>query len=379
MKIDALIIGGGMAGLWTLATLRSRGYGAVLLDIGALGGMQTLASQGIIHGDSRYRLTSNPEEGKPATSIMPSRWQEALRGHGELNLRDAKILCAQQYLWTNSNFSSKISGYLISRRLGGYLEKCSEDAYPPFLPGQFRGHCYSLNAIVLDMPSVLHTVARQYAPWILSDCFWKENGRYINVLSGGAMHRFQPRRVIYTAGRANSELTGNSQRYQPLHMAALRVPRNAPDIFGHHLDNNGNIAITITTHREKSYKIYYLGGQPAEKGIYLSGDEQIASLRTILLKALPWINRDWLDDEAFYPFSVERISGHGDEEDVHEPVIIQRGRKLIAWPGKLTFAPLLAERLVALLPPANDNPDFQSGQIPRVGTYPWAMQTDFLQ
>lgn len=379
MKIDAVIIGGGMAGLWTLATLRARGYGAVLLEIGALGGMQTLASQGIIHSDSRYRLISPPDESKASISITPGRWQEALRGHGDLNLRDAQILCAQQYLWTNHNFTSKISGYLVSRRLGDQLEKCSVEAYPPFLPGQFRGNCYTLNAIVLDMPSVLHTVAKQYAPWILTDCFWKENGRYINVLSGGAMHRFQPRRVIYTAGRANSELTGNSQRYQPLHMAALRVPRNAPDIFGHHLDGNGRLAITITTHREKNYKIYYLGGQPAEAGVYLGAPEHIANLRSTLLKALPWINQDWLEDEAFYPFSAERISGHNDEEDAYEPVIVQRGRNLIAWPGKLTFAPLLAERLVALLPPANDNPDFQSGQIPRVGTHPWSAQSEFLQ
>lgn len=378
MKIDALIIGGGMAGLWTLATLRSRGYGAVLLDTGALGGMQTLTSQGIIHSDSRYRLTAHPDEGKAATNIMPSRWQEALRGHGELNLRDAQILCAQQYLWTNANFGGKIGGYLVSRRLGGHLAKCRAEAYPPFLPAHFRGHCYTLQSAVLDMPSVLQTIARQYAPWILADCFWKENGRYVNVLSGGAMHRFQPRRMIYTAGRANSELTGDSQQYQPLHMAALRVPRNAPDIFGHHLDGNGRLSITITTHREKTCKIYYLGGQPAEDGVYRSKQEQIASLREILLKALPWINPQWLGDEAFYPFATERISGHGEEEGAHEPVIIQRGRKLIAWPGKLTFAPLLAERVVAMLPPPANNPEFQSGQIPRIGSYPWAAQSDFL-
>ncbi|MDO5090911.1 MAG: hypothetical protein Q4D61_05140 [Cardiobacteriaceae bacterium] len=375
MKIDALIIGGGMAGLWTLATLRARGYGAVLLDTGALGGMQTLTSQGIIHGDSHYRPTAAPDADNPATSLMPTRWQQALRGHGELNLRDARILAASQYLWTHSG---KLGGYFLARRLG-HLDKCPPEAYPPFLPGAFRGQCYRLHAAVLDMESVLQTIAKQYAPWILADCFWQENGRNINVLAAGAMYQFQPRRILYTAGRANSELTGHSQRHQPLHMAALRVPRNAPDIFGHYLDASGHPVITITTHRENTCKIYYLGGIPAEEGIHRSANAHIAHLRAILLQALPWLNPEWLGDDAFFPFATERISGHGDDDDAHEPVIIQRGRKLIAWPGKLTFAPLLAERLVALLPPANANPDFHSRQIPRVGTHPWTAQPDFLQ
>lgn len=378
MKIDALIIGGGMAGLWTLAILRARGYGAVLLDIGALGGMQTLTSQGIIHGNPRYSLTAPPDS-QDVIQAVSTRWRDALRGHGEVNLRDAHILCANQYLWTADSLGGRFGGFMLSRRLGGHLEKCSAEAYPPFLPRDFRGHCYTLNAAVLDIPSVLQTIAQQYAPWILSDCFWKEDGRYVNVLCGGAMHRFLPRRIIYTAGRANGELTGIAQQTLPLRMAALRVPKAAPDIFGHHLDGSNSSGVTITTHREKHCKIYYLGGASAEEGAHHSENEYIAHMRATLLKALPWLNKAWFTDDAFHTFTIERVAGEQEEKGIYEPVILQRARKLIAWPGKLTFAPLLAERLFALLPPANDNPDFQSGQIPRIGSYPWAGQTSFLQ
>ena len=47
---DIIIFGGGIAGLWLLNRLHNEGYQAILLETEALGGSQTIASQGIIHG-----------------------------------------------------------------------------------------------------------------------------------------------------------------------------------------------------------------------------------------------------------------------------------------------------------------------------------------
>ena len=41
VDVDALIIGGGIAGLWTLRRLRDEGYNAVLLEDEVLGAGQT--------------------------------------------------------------------------------------------------------------------------------------------------------------------------------------------------------------------------------------------------------------------------------------------------------------------------------------------------
>jgi glycerol-3-phosphate dehydrogenase len=56
LHIDIAIIGGGVAGLWALNQLRNRGFSAVLFEQEALGGYQTMASQGMIHGGIKYAL-----------------------------------------------------------------------------------------------------------------------------------------------------------------------------------------------------------------------------------------------------------------------------------------------------------------------------------
>ena len=57
IQTDIAIIGGGIAGLWTLNQLRNRGYNAVLFEQEALGSYQTVGSQGMIHGGIKYALT----------------------------------------------------------------------------------------------------------------------------------------------------------------------------------------------------------------------------------------------------------------------------------------------------------------------------------
>src|SRR3546814_1445364 len=46
--VDVVILGAGIAGLWTYARLRRAGYDALLCAQGAIGGGQTIAAQGKI-------------------------------------------------------------------------------------------------------------------------------------------------------------------------------------------------------------------------------------------------------------------------------------------------------------------------------------------
>ncbi len=54
VTVDLVIIGGGVAGLWTLNRLRNAGLNAILLENSSLGGGQTMHSQGIIHSGAKY-------------------------------------------------------------------------------------------------------------------------------------------------------------------------------------------------------------------------------------------------------------------------------------------------------------------------------------
>ena len=371
MNIDAVIIGGGIAGLWTLAALRARGYSAVLLEKDALGGVQTLASQGIIHGGTKYSLDGKFSAATQAISAMPARWYDALQGRGELDLREVKLLSAHQYLWTANALGSKITGFFASKLMKSHMEKCSRETLPGFLPPDFRGHCYALNEPVVDIPGVLQSIARQYGRWIASDCTWQRDGEHIHVHADGVRHTFTPQRLIFTAGAGNGELTACAQQLRPLHMAALRVPTDAADIFGHHLGMSDKPKITVTTHKHGTHKVYYLGGLPAEEGVKRTQQAQIVAMRAALLEALPWFPRTWLDESAFCTFAIDRAESDNQGARPNEPVLMETGRDIIAWPTKLAFAPLLAQRIAAAMPPPRDNPDVAFARLPRIGVYPW--------
>src|SRR5690606_16972953 len=69
ISTDVLIVGAGVAGLWLNARLRRQGFSTILVESSALGGGQSLKSQGIIHGGAKYR-SENRLALKTRSSIM---------------------------------------------------------------------------------------------------------------------------------------------------------------------------------------------------------------------------------------------------------------------------------------------------------------------
>ena len=72
LHTDIAIIGGGIAGLWTLNQLRNRGYSAILFEHNALGSDQTIGSQGMIHGGVKYALAGALSNSSETIAAMPS-------------------------------------------------------------------------------------------------------------------------------------------------------------------------------------------------------------------------------------------------------------------------------------------------------------------
>ncbi|WP_312929907.1 FAD-dependent oxidoreductase, partial [Stutzerimonas nitrititolerans] len=76
LSTDVLIVGGGVAGLWLNARLRREGFATVLVEKGTLGGGQSVKSQGIIHGGTKYALQGALTGASEAIADMPRRWRE---------------------------------------------------------------------------------------------------------------------------------------------------------------------------------------------------------------------------------------------------------------------------------------------------------------
>ena len=79
---DVVIIGAGIAGLWLHNRLNNMGFHALLLENNTIGNAQTLSSQGIIHGGTKYALNGILSKATQAIGAMPARWQACLKGTG---------------------------------------------------------------------------------------------------------------------------------------------------------------------------------------------------------------------------------------------------------------------------------------------------------
>ena len=88
---DVVIIGAGIAGLWTFQRLTRMGFDVLLLESGRVGGGQTIASQGIIHSGLKYALASRVSAIAEHIRAMPQRWREALAGSGDVDLSGARL------------------------------------------------------------------------------------------------------------------------------------------------------------------------------------------------------------------------------------------------------------------------------------------------
>ena len=117
--LDAIIIGGGVAGLWLLNHLSSEGHHCILLEAEALGGAQTLASQGMVHGGIKYALGGALTGASEAIAGMPDRWRAALAGEGPVDLSGLEVLADRYYLFAEGNSLGKLDRFFCQQGLRG--------------------------------------------------------------------------------------------------------------------------------------------------------------------------------------------------------------------------------------------------------------------
>jgi hypothetical protein len=85
---------------------------------------------------------------------------------------------------------------------------------------------------------------------------------------------------------------------------------------------------------------------------------------------------DW-DDKEWATQAIDRAEARDAEA---APALHQRGKVLLAWPGKLTFAPALADRVLEWLTRGNIAPSgaaMAAVSLPEAetGHYPWEVAT----
>jgi glycerol-3-phosphate dehydrogenase len=355
LSVDIAIFGGGIAGLWSLARLRQTGYQAVLFERGEIGGVQTLASQGIIHGGSKYALTGKLTDASQAIAAMPGIWRDCLSGTGQLDLTGVRVLSPHQYLWSTGSISSGLAGFFAGKLMRSRVRSvAAAELPPPFDHAEFSGSLYQLQEPVLDVASLVKVLYSQQADycWHLPSDQLRVDAAQPNVFSIGDHLRVSSQAILFAAGAGNKQLLdlwGRQQpamQQRPLHMLMLKG--DLPEVYAHCLGVSTNPRMTITSYPlDDGRMVWYLGGLIAEQGVQRDASAQISAGKTELKELLPWLDTSSLQWSAFRVNRAEPAMASGKRPD---DCYLHHERGLFtAWPTKLAFAPRLAGKLLDAL------------------------------
>ncbi|OWL90991.1 NAD(P)/FAD-dependent oxidoreductase [Halopseudomonas aestusnigri] len=350
LDTDICIIGGGVAGLWLNARLRKAGYHTVLIERGALGGGQSVKSQGIIHGGIKYALGGKLNAATEAIADMPNRWRQCLAGEGELDLSGVRVLSQHHYLWSPGSLISNLAGFFASKALRGRVDQIKGKALPTVFnnPG-FKGKVYQLGELVLDVPDVIQRLAELSGDSLISDnnphILRDDNGEIAGIQLTGT--RVRASRYVLTAGEGTEGLLQDwgvsepAMQRRPLQMVLVKGP-DLPPLYAHCLGASPKPRLTVTTHPcEDGQWCWYLGGDLAEQGVNQAPDQLIDQARRELRELLPWID---LSACQWTTLPVNRAEPAQSGLVRPDNAYVQACHNaLISWPTKLALAPNLSD------------------------------------
>lgn len=367
IKAEVVIAGGGIAGLWLLNRLLAQGRDALLIETQTLGSGQSVASQGMIHGGIKYALGGNLTGASEAISSMPGRWRDCIEGHGEIDLSAVRVLSDHFYLWSGAGAGSRLTSFFASRMLRGRVETVAKAARPAvFDDPAFKGKLYKLVDLVLDAPSLIQTLADKAQGRVLKvdaqQLKWPElsNGQALQSIQLDESTSLCAEHWVLTAGEGNEGILKDlglarpEMQRRPLHQVLVKHQYPEP-LYAHCLGSNPSPRLTVSTHRCRDGQwAWYLGGDLATEGIERSEAEQIDVAKRELDACLPWIDfagAQWasLRVDRAEPKQSKLIKPDNAWADKSPDC----SNVIVAWPTKLTLAPDMADRAIALLPEAS--------------------------
>lgn len=356
LSTDILIVGGGIAGLWLNARLRRLGYATLLVENDRLGGGQSVKSQGIIHGGTKYALSGALTGSSEAIADMPRRWREALAGSGELDLSGVRLLSEAHYLWSPGTLAGNLTSFFASKAMRGRVDQVKGAELPPALQHpKFKGKVYRLAELVLDVPSLIARLAELGGDGLLAGertAPLREDGELVGLRVDG--REIRARRIVLSAGQGNADLLNTlgieqpKQQLRPLHMVLVKAPTLKP-LYAHCLGGGPKPRVTVTSHPTADGQwVWYLGGDLAEAdGVARDEAAQIKAAQKELGELLPWVD---LSAAQWRTLRVDRAEPA--QSGLVRPdnaFLSEQGPLLVGWPTKLALAPDFADRAIATL------------------------------
>lgn len=379
MRVQMVIIGGGIAGLWTLRRAIALGYNAILLEKDAIGSGQTLGAQGILHSGLKYGLDGANRDIATLLRSLPPRWLACFERHGELDLSTARIHTKAQHLWAANSWLDKIAASVGARAMQGEVRNLPREAWPAALrDGSHQGSVYEIVETVVEVKSVCQALAAPVRERIfraaIGDMDIAPDGAVRAVIADGL--RLEADVFIFTAATGNEAVAAmlgfgkDAAQRRPLRQIMVRG--RLPLLYGHGVTVSPKPIVTITSHPLDSDTVWYLGGGIAESAPKLTHMEAVANASRTLQNIFPkldWPTMQWA------VWDVDRAEPHAASRLPDGPALLERANAAICWPTKLVYAPALAELALAfaqrIVQPTEPGPVKVALPLAEVGTFPW--------
>lgn len=388
LELDVVVFGGGATGLWLLDALRASGHRAILLEAGDLGGGQTLASQGIIHGGLKYSLRGALTDSARSIRQMPERWRKSLAGELRPDLSHTRLRAEFCYLWHTRRMRSRfamlgaLKGLAVTARTVDKSER-------PALLADCPGTVARLDEQVIEPASFIGDLVSQHQSAILAvderggmEIDRVDDGRRrIRLLSpdDGEPLDLITDRVVLCAGAGNAELrtrlglsdAAPVMQRRPLHMVVVRG--SMPRLNGHCVDGLATRVTVTSTSDHARRTIWQLGGQIAEDGVDLEPEPLIRRAEQEVAEVLPGVD---LTDAAWTTYRVDRAEATTERgQRPGDAALIEDADVMTAWPTKLALVPKLVDRIVERLDaprgPEADLRPLARWPRPPVAAMPW--------
>lgn len=352
-KSDIIVFGAGIAGLWLHHRLRRAGYNSLLLETKAIGGVQSVASQGILHSGLKYAFAGKVNSLAQSISAMPDRWRACMRGDGEVDLRGVEVAAQSQLLMIPSGLMGGLIKLVTQKALGGQVRPVERSEWPAAaVQSGFKGQVVYMDEPVLNVPDLMRVLAMPYMDSIrridMDDV--RFDGQTVQIVGS----RIEAKHIIFTAAGSNDKIAaqlGHSKglhvQRRPLLMGMLRPAPFA--LYAHLVGSSDKPVATITTHKaDNGDLVWYLGGSVAERGKDADPEDVYAAVREAFSKYMPALD---LSQARWDVLPIDRVEGKSDTQSwlPDTPTVHQSGNYLYCWPTKLTFAPMLGDAIFEII------------------------------
>ena len=181
MRLDAVIFGGSVAGLWLLDRLSREGHHVVLLESAALGAGQPIGEQPILGSGTIVQPSLGSRKTTKSHRGLRGVWRDALLGRITPNLTRTRLRADCCFLWQHGSLSSRECQVPHGKELLDAIPMAGDER--PIALANVAGPVGRLSDQIICPASLFNDLLNQYRDRILK--FDVDRGLQFHLVSPG--------------------------------------------------------------------------------------------------------------------------------------------------------------------------------------------------